>query len=116
VVRALIDAGNRSDVEGWLSLFHPDARHFLKSRDDHALADRPSTRVLDSASRRQFYEEIFSRPERIRGEIVDLVSLGELVMSRGIFHRPQGPLHTLTVYRVRDGKILDLWDVEQIAE
>lgn len=116
VVRALIDAGNRSDVEAWLSLFHPDARHFRKSVSDHALADTPSTKVVDSASRRAFYQEIFSRPQKTRGEIVELISLGELVMSRGIFHRPEGRLHTLTVYRVRDGKILDLWDVEQIAE
>ena len=116
VVRALIDAGNRSDVETWLSLFHPNARHFLKSRTEHALADRPSATVVDSASRRDYYREAFARPQKTRGELVELVSLGELVMARGIFHRPDGRLHTLTVYRVRDGKILDLWDVEQIAE
>ncbi|MGH6694777.1 nuclear transport factor 2 family protein [Sphingopyxis sp.] len=116
VVRALIDAGNRSDLEAWLSLFHPDAKHFVKSKSDDSLADRPSSRVVDSTSRRAFYQEIFARPQKTRGEIVELVSLGELVMSRGIFHRPEGRSHTLTVYRVRDGKIVDIWDVEQVAE
>lgn len=116
VVRALIEAGNRSDTEAWLALFHADARQFSKARSDHTLADRPSTKITDSASRRAVYEEVFSRPEKTRGEIVEMISLGELVMARGVFHRPEGALHTLTGYRVREGKILAIWDIEQVAE
>lgn len=115
VVRALIDAGNRSDVEAWLALFDPGAMQFRKSDSDHRLADRPSTRVTDAATRSAYYREAFASPQKVRAEIVGLISLGEIVMARGIFHSPAGPLHTLTVYRVRDGRIHDIWDVEQIS-
>ncbi|WP_165357117.1 nuclear transport factor 2 family protein [Sphingosinicella sp. CPCC 101087] len=113
VVRKLLDAGNRSDLETWLCLFHPDARQFRRSEDPHRLADRPSATVTDAASRRRVYEEIFSRPDKTRAEILGMLSLGELVVSRGVFHAPTGPIQTLTIYRVHDGRILDIWDVEQ---
>lgn len=116
VVRALIEAGNRSDVETWLSLFHPDAKQFLKSESEYVLADRPSSRIVDAASRRSFYEQIFAQPQKTQGEIREMISLGELVMARGVFHRPGGRTHTLTTYRIRDGKIMAIWDVEQVAE
>lgn len=112
-VRNLLDAGNRSDLEGWLALFHPEARQFRRSEDPHRLADRPSATISDQASRRRVYSELFSRPEKIRAEILGMLSLGELVVSRGVFHTANGAIQTLTVYRVRDGCILDIWDVEQ---
>lgn len=116
VVRALLDAGNRGDVEAWLALFHPDAHQFRRSEDPHKLADRPVTSVTDAASRRAFYVKAFADPVKVKAQIHSLTALGDLVTSRGTFAFPDRILHTLTVYRVQDGQILDIWDVKQVVE
>jgi hypothetical protein len=114
VLRDLMAAGNRVDLEGWLALFSPDARQFKRATDPDQLANIPSTKAYDQASRRKAYEAAFAATPHGRADIYGTVSVGDLVASRGSFTFPDQVINTLTVYRVRDGLIQDIWDVEQV--
>jgi hypothetical protein len=114
VLRDLMAAGNRVDVEGWLALFSPDAKQFKRATDPDQLANLPSTKAYDQASRRKAYEAAFAATPHGRADIFHTISVGDLVAARGSFTFPDQVIHTLTIYRIRDGLIHDIWDVEQV--
>jgi hypothetical protein len=115
VLRELMAAGNRVDVEGWLALFSPDAKQWKRARELDQLANVPSVKAFDQASRRKAYEEAFAATPHGRADILDTLSVGDLVASRGTFTFPDRVIHTLTIYRVQDGLLQDIWDVEQVV-
>lgn len=116
VLRRLMEAGNRLDLEGWLGLFDPGAHQWKRATDPDALANVPSKRAFDAASRRQAYAEAFAATPHGRAEIEHTITVGDHVASRGSFRFPDHVLHTLTIYRAVDGRLLDIWDVEQQKE
>lgn len=117
VTRDLVEVNNRADAEGFLALFHPDARQFRKAEDPHRLADRPSKTVVDHASRQKAYRAMFAQGPLVQVELLDAFAVGDLVVARERVRNAKKPgvlSDTLTILRVRDGLIHDIWDVAQV--
>lgn len=113
----LLETNNRGDVEGFLALFGPEAKQFRKGDDPHQLANRPSTKVVDQASRRKAYQQMFAQGPPAQIEMVKMFAVGDLAIAHERARVASDPDHfsdNLTILRVRDGLIQDIWDVEQV--
>jgi hypothetical protein len=115
VLRDLMAAGNRVDVEAWLALFDPTAKQFRRATETDSLANIPSKSAYDQASRRKAYEAAFAATPHGRADILATITIGDYVASRGSFTFPDRVINTLTIYRVSGGLIQDIWDVEQVV-
>lgn len=110
VTRQLQIAANRADADGFVGLFHDDARHFHPRRDPSVLGGAPSPKVFDRASRTRAHREMFANGPTAQVRITDSVALGEWVADIEEFRFPDGRIEDhLTINRVRDGLILDTW-------
>lgn len=110
VTQRLQVAGNRADADGFVALFHDDARHFHPRRDPSVLGGAPSPRVFDRPSRTRAHREMFANGPTAQVRISDSVALGEWVVDIEEFHFPDGRIEDhLTMNRVREGLILDTW-------
>ncbi len=111
-IRRLGDANNRGDADAFAALYHPDAKHFHSRHDPAQLGGGPSKRVADQASRRRFYRGLFAKGAPSQVSIGDSAALGEWVATRERYTAPDSPPRDhLTVYRVRNGLIIDDWHV-----
>lgn len=119
--RALVEANNRADAEGFLALFAADARHFRRAEDPHQLADLPSRAVVDEASRAKTYRALYADGPSVRVELVDAFAVGDLVVTherirtRATATGPGEAYEMLAILRVRDGRVLDLWPLHKLA-
>lgn len=112
VVRQLIAANNARDADRFLALFTPDAKFFRYSDDPRALADRPSKALVDAASREATFRNYFAGAP-VQVEAVKLFSVGDLVVEQshvtGFADAPGRTVNGMSVYRVRDGRIVADW-------
>jgi hypothetical protein len=112
VIRQLIAANNARDADRFLALFSPDAKNFRHSDDPHRLADTPSRTVVDAASRERFFREYFAGTP-VQVESVKLFSVGDLVVEQshvsGFSNAPGKTVNEVSIYRIRDGRIVDSW-------
>ena len=109
-VRQLVDAHNRGDADAFVALYHRDARHSHVRDDPTRLGGGPARQTSDPERRRRFYRELYAKAPPTPVEIVASVALGEWVATRERYREPDGSRRDhLTVYRVRDGLIIDDW-------
>ncbi|MEZ0470715.1 nuclear transport factor 2 family protein [Luteimonas salinilitoris] len=109
-IRQLGEANNRGDADAVVALYHPDAKHSHARRDPARLGGAPPARVIDQASRRRFYRELYAEGTPTQVGLVDSAALGEWVATRERYTAPDGPPRDhLTIYRVHDGLIIDEW-------
>lgn len=117
--QAVIDrfnaAADRNDVDAFLGLFAADARNFHFRGAPDTLGGAPSKSITDAASRERAFRTMFAeRPARI--EVLDGFALGEWVVSHDRATQQDGSASEgLSLYRVRDGKIIDDWYLAQQA-
>lgn len=110
VTQRLQVAGNRADADGFVALFHDDARHFHPRRDPSVLGGAPVPTVFDRASRTRAHRAMFAHGPTAQVRIRDSVALGEWVADIEEFRFPDGRIEDhLSMNRVRDGLILDTW-------
>lgn len=106
----LVEANNRGDVDAFLALFSPDARNFHFRHDPERPGGAPSRSVVDKQSRERVFREMFAKGAPAQVKTVDSLALGEWVVARDEAVRPDGTvLDELSIYRVRDGLIIDDW-------
>lgn len=109
-IRQLGEVNNRGDADAVVALYHPDAKHSHARYDPAKLGGAPPARVIDQASRRRFYRELYAEGTPTQVDLLDSVALGEWVATRERYTAPDGPPRDhLTIYRVRDGLIIDEW-------
>ncbi|WP_149194574.1 nuclear transport factor 2 family protein [Luteimonas suaedae] len=114
VIQQLAEANNRGDVDAFLALFAEDARNFHFRRDPERLGGGPSASVTDHASRQRVFREIFAQGAPVQVTTVASVALGEWVVAQDEAVKPDGSiLDELSIYRVRDGRIIDDWYVAE---
>ncbi|MEZ0470718.1 nuclear transport factor 2 family protein [Luteimonas salinilitoris] len=114
VIQQLVEANNRGDVDAFLALFAADARNFHFRRDPERLGGGPSGSVTDQASRERVFREMFAQGAPVQVSTVASVALGEWVVARDEAVKPDGSiLDGLSIYRVRDGRIIDDWYVAE---
>lgn len=108
-IQRLVAAHNRADADAFVDLYHPDARH-SHARDDRArLGGGPARRTTDHAGRRRFYRDLYAKGAPVQVVIAASAALGEWVATRERYADPEGARDHLTLYRVRDGLIIDDW-------
>lgn len=108
VVRAYADAANRHDLEGFLALYDPAIR---KYRFPAELRGEGVQRYRDA------YVKSFAANPDLKVEIVNLIVLGDKVVSYDhVTGLADGrSADEVTIYEVRDGKILNLVAVERVV-
>lgn len=108
-IQRLVAAHNRGDADAFVALYHPDARHSHVRHDRAQLGGGPARRTTDHASRRRFYRDLYAKGAPVQVDIAASAALDEWVATRERYADPDGPRDHLTLYRVRDGLIIDDW-------
>lgn len=106
-------AANRADADGFLSVFHPNARHFHHRVDPGQFGGGPSTRMTDQASRERYTREWMAKtPGHVT--LLESVALGEWVAFRTRHTAGDGTVtEDITLDRVRDGRVIGHWYVAE---
>ena len=106
-------AANRADADGFLAVFHPDARHFHHRNAPGQFGGGPSKRMTDQASRERSTREWMAKtPGQVT--LLESVALGQWVAFRTRYTAGDGAVtEDITLDRVRDGKVIDHWYVAE---
>jgi len=118
VVLADVAALSAGDLEAFLALYDPEAKIFGLPKDPHALVGSVIESMLGPERLRSAFAKSLAKPPFAKLEIEGSVALGELVAARVKITDPPptGRVeYVLAVYRVRDGRIRDLWHVAREA-
>jgi hypothetical protein len=107
IVRAYATTWNAGDLDGFLALQDPDIQKYL--RDDQTSAFKLTTSGREAV--RQKYAPLFAKASRVKVEIVSVTTLGEIVVTRDhVTNDSEGYVsNELTMYQVRNGKIVNIW-------
>lgn len=106
VVQAYTDAANRHDLEGFLALYAPDIRKYR-------FPDTLASQGIDHM--RSVYTASFAAKPDIRVENLEMITLGEMVAVRDrVTGLPGGQTaEEMTLYQVRDGRIINIVYVDR---
>lgn len=109
VVRAYADAASRNALEEFLALYHPQ---ISKYRFPGELASQ------GIEHNRRLYERSFAQNPDLRVEVVQLIAVGNKV---AVHDRVTGlasgeTINELTVYEVKDGRIVNIVYIERLPE
>jgi hypothetical protein len=107
VVRDYAATWNAGDSRAFFALLSPDIRKF--ARDAATSGFRLTTTGLDEVKRK--YRPLFAQDSRVSVEIVSLTTLGEIVVTRDRVTHPEDATVTseMTMYQVREGRIVAIW-------
>jgi hypothetical protein len=107
VVRAYAATWNAGDETGFFALQDPGIHKF--ARDAVTSEFDLTTAGLDDVKVK--YRPLFAKPARVSVEIVSLTTLGEMVVTRDRVTNPadDSVANEMTMYQVRDGRIVNLW-------
>lgn len=112
VIERFVKANNAGDVEALVAQFSPLAKNFRNTGDPDRLGDKPSTRMVDEASRRAAFSRMAATGNLAQVEVMGMVALGDLVVSRDVATLPGGAVvDGISAYRIHDGKIVHDWYV-----
>lgn len=117
VIRRLVDANNRADTEAFLALFSPDAKIYRASSDANTLTGVLSDRMSNPDSRRSVIASVFARGSPGQAQILDILTVGDLVVSHDRVTLPDGRrVDQIKIYRVREGLITQDWTAYEQAQ
>jgi hypothetical protein len=114
VVRDYARTWNAGDFEAFLALHSSNVRKYRR-------ADAVSAFELTTSGRevvKQKYQPLFAKTPRVHVEIVSVISLGEMVVTRDrVSGAGDGHVsHELTMYEVKDGLIQAIWYLGRVTE
>lgn len=109
VVLAYTDAANRNDLEAFLALYDPEIRKYR-------FPDILASQGIDHM--RRVYTASFAAKPGIRIEILEMITLGEMVAVRDrVTGLPDGQVaDEMTLYQVRDGRIASIVYVHRTVQ
>ena len=107
VVREYAATWNAGDEKGFFALQDSNIHKF--ARDAATSEFRLTTTGLDAV--KQKYQPLFAKTSRVTVEIMSLTTLGEIVVTRDRSTNPAENYvaNEMTMYQVRDGRIINLW-------
>lgn len=106
-------AANRRDVDAFLAVFHPEARHFHHRSDPGQFGGGPSTRIVDRSSRERYTRQ-WMATESGHVTLLDSVALGEWAAFRTRYTAADGAItEDITLDRVRGDQVIGHWYVAE---
>jgi hypothetical protein len=104
---------NNADLEALMAVLSPSLRIHNPATEPHALVGPLSERIGTYEAVRRHFAEAFRAGPQGRHEVVDMVSLGEVVLARVEFQLPGETAirPMITGFRVRDGRIDRIWHI-----
>jgi hypothetical protein len=111
------EARNRADPDALLAVLSPDVRIYERPVGPHRLVGLLSAKLGSHDRIRSHFRDELQKPQP-RHEVVDMVSLADLVVSRIAVASPDNtpPDHMLTAFRVRDGAIDRIWHIAMVED
>jgi hypothetical protein len=104
---------NNADLDALMAVLSPSLRIYKTATEPHTLIGPLSERIGTRELVRRYFTEAFKKGPQGRHEVVDMVSLGDLVLARVEVQlsgestiRPM-----LTAFRVRDRQIDRIWHI-----
>lgn len=103
---------NNADLDALMAVLAPSLRIYKRATEPHALVGPQSDKIGTRDQVHSFFSEAFKQPQG-RHEVVDMVSLGDLVLAHVEFQLPgETATHQmLTGFRVRNGLIEAIWHI-----
>jgi len=117
VVLAHAEAWSNGDLPGLLALFADDARSYDRPTDPHQLTGELSDTIGSKDQLAAYFRTVSAKPPLAREKIIEMATVGDLVIAAGESAKPPDyadGMRFLTGYRVRDGRIHDLWHIAWI--
>jgi hypothetical protein len=104
---------NNADLDAVMAVLSPSLRIYNPSTEPHTLVGPLSERIGTREQVQRYFSEAFKQGPQGRHEVVDMVSLGELVLARVEFQLPgESTIRPMiTGFRVRDGQIDRIWHI-----
>ena len=104
---------NNADLDALMAVLAPSLRIYKPATEPHTLVGPLSERIGTREQVRGYFNEAFKQGPQGRHEVVDMVSLGELVLARVEFQLPgESTIRPMiTGFRVRDGQIDRIWHI-----
>ncbi|WP_158549212.1 nuclear transport factor 2 family protein [Lysobacter silvisoli] len=118
VVRRHAQAWSEGDVAGLLALFDEDARSYDRSRDPLRLAGARSQAIGSKAQLADYFSRAVRSP-LARETVEHIAVVGDLAIAAGYSAQPPDysqRMRFLTAFRIRDGRIHDLWHIAWLPE
>ena len=115
VVRDYAQALSDGKADGVVALFTPDAVVFDLPADPDRLTGSPSTTLGTQAQRTAFYRQALALSPRARVQGIDSVAVGDLVAATMQVTGRGQTVSTFSLFRIRDGRIADLWELARSA-
>ena len=113
VVLKDFQALSSGDAEGLAAVFAPEFQmHRLPTEADTLTGPR-SDKLRTREQLRAHFEQAFVTEPPALHEVVEMVSLGDLVVAHVAIHAPDGTLadHALVAFRVRNDLIVAIWHI-----
>lgn len=104
---------NNADLDALMAVLSPSLRIYSPSTEPHTLVGPLSERIGTREQVQRYFSEVFKQGPQGRHEVVDMVSLGELVLARVEFQLPGETTirPMITAFRVRHGQIDRIWHI-----
>lgn len=119
VVRAHADARSRGDARQLLALFHDEGRVFALPQDPQRLTGELSSDHGTQAQRRETFARLATQNAPERTEVMYAITLRDLVFAKlrvTEVREQTNSVYLLTVFRIVDCRIADLWHVARFAQ
>ena len=115
-IRDFVKASNAGDIPAFLAHFSSDAKLWRAAADDN-LVGPLSERMSTAQGRAEIIVNAFAKGPPGQAEIVDLVAVGDLVVTHDRVTLPtRVVLHQMKIYRLRDGLITHDWTAYERPE
>lgn len=104
---------NNADLDALMAVLSPSLRIYNPATEPHTLVGPLSQKIGTYEQVRRHFSEAFKQGPGGRHEVVEMVSLGEVVLARVEFQLPgeSAIRPMLTGFRVRDGRIDRIWHI-----
>lgn len=107
---------NNADLDALMTVLAPSLRIYKRPTEPHGLVGPQSDKIGTREQVHRFFSEAFKQGPQGRHDVLDMVSLGDLVLAHVQFQLPGESTTTqqLTGFRVRDGLIDAIWHIARV--
>lgn len=107
---------NNADLDALMAVLSPSIRIYKHPTEPHSLVGPQSDKIGTHEQVRSYFTEAFKQGPHGRHEVLEMVSLGDLVLAHVEFQLPNESIlnQQLTAFRVRNGQIRAIWHIARV--